>query len=124
MTYHFTNCDVSSSHSDNIQTRACIIRSRQQRVEGIASPESSLELSPTDFQMDLEVGRCQNLPPPHPRLPLPSPSPSRPRAELTAQALQRQESTDMNPFLPDLDPELDPEPAAMRHADDVKGYNL
>jgi hypothetical protein len=30
----------------------------------------------------------------------------------------------MNPFLPDLDPELDPEPAVMRHAHDVKGYDL
>jgi hypothetical protein len=94
-----------------------------QRVEGIASPESSPELSPTDFQLDLEVGRCQNLPP-HPRLPLPPPPPSLPRAEPTAKALQRQESSEMNPFLPDLDPELDPEPAAMRHADDVKGYDL
>lgn len=30
----------------------------------------------------------------------------------------------MNPFLPDLDPELDPEPVVMRNAHDVKGYDL
>jgi hypothetical protein len=82
-----------------------------QRVEGIASPESSPELSPTDFQVDLEAGRRQNPPP-------------LPQAERTARALQRQESSEMNPFLPDIDPELEPEPAFMRHMGGVKGYDI
>jgi hypothetical protein len=30
----------------------------------------------------------------------------------------------MNPFLPDLDPELEPEPAVMRLASDMKGYDI
>lgn len=59
-------------------------------MEGIVSPDSSPELSPTDFQVDLEVGRRQH--------------------QQTAQALQRQESSEMDPFLPDLDPEPEPEP--------------
>jgi len=73
-----------------------------QRVEGIVSPESSPELSPTIFQADLE-GQRQHRPP----RPLP------------AQVLQRQESSEMDPFLPDLDAEPEPEPR-----EDVRGYDV
>jgi hypothetical protein len=77
-----------------------------QRVEGIASPESSPELSPTDFQVDLEVGRRQH----HPSLPIQAQQP-------VAQTLQRQESSEMDPFLPDLDPEPETEPSGVRGYD-------
>jgi hypothetical protein len=77
--------------------------------------------------MDLEAGRHQNRPP-HPRLPLPPPPPPLPQTQPTARALQRQESSEMNPFLPDLDPELElepePEPAIMRHTGDMRGYDI
>lgn len=43
---------------------------------------------------------------PHPRLPLP------PLAR--AQSLRRQESSEINPFLPDLDPEPEPEPELLQ----------
>ncbi|KAI0293553.1 plasma-membrane choline transporter-domain-containing protein [Russula brevipes] len=75
-----------------------------QRVEGIASPESSPDLSPTTFQVDLEVGRRLHRPPVHPQ-----------PQQHTVQALQRQESSEMDPFLPDLDAELEP---------DVRGYDV
>ncbi|KAH9958336.1 plasma-membrane choline transporter-domain-containing protein [Russula dissimulans] len=78
-----------------------------QRVEGIASPESSPELSPTVFQVDLE-GQRQHPPPQH-----------LPGQQRTAQALQRQESSEMDPFLPDLDAEPEPEPPG-----DVGGYDV
>lgn len=84
-----------------------------QRVEGIASPESSPELSPTDFQVDLEAGRRQHRPP------LPAQAQQQPKTN----ALQRQES--MDPFLPDLDPDPEPEPAGLVHGKgDVRGYDL
>lgn len=76
-----------------------------QRVEGIVSPETSPELSPTDFQVDLEAGIRH----PHPRLPLPPPT----------QTLRRQESSEINPFLPDLDPEPE-QPAAQSQ----RGYDV
>ena len=88
-----------------------------QRVEGIASPESSPELSPADFQVDLEVGRRQHRPP----------LPVQAQQQHTTKALQRQESSEMDPFLPDLDPEpeTEPEPAGMLHArGDVAGYDV
>jgi hypothetical protein len=72
-----------------------------QRVEGIVSPESSPELSPTDFQVDLEIGRHQH----RPALPIQPQQPQQP----VAQALQRQESSEMDPFLPDIDSEPEPE---------------
>jgi len=84
-----------------------------QRVEGIASPESSPELSPTDFQVDLEAGRLQHRPP------LPAQAQQQPKAK----ALQRQES--MDPFLPDLDPDPEPEPmGVVRGKGDVRGYDI
>ena len=89
-----------------------------QRVEGIVSPETSPELSPTDFQVDLEAGIRH----PHPRLPLPPP-PAR------AQSLRRQESSEINPFLPDLDPEPEPEPELLLQDEAVaaaaqRGYDV
>jgi hypothetical protein len=43
----------------------------------------------------------------------------------TAKALQRQESSEMDPFLPDLDSEPEPEPAGVPHGKgDVKGYDV
>ena len=83
------------------------------------SPESSPELSPTAFQVDLEAGMR------HPRLPLP-PQPAR---QTTAHALRRQESSEINPFLPDLEPETEPEPEAedVRRVDDSmiqEGYEV
>jgi len=85
-------------------------------VEGIVSPESSPELSPTNFQVDLEPGRRQH------RSTLPA------QAQLqrpNAKPLQRQES--MDPFLPDLDPDPEPEPelAGVVHGEgDARGYDL
>ena len=87
-----------------------------QRVEGIASPESSPELSPTDFQVDLETGRRQHRPP----LPVQS------QQQYTTKSLQRQESSEMDPFLPDLDPEpeLEAEPAGVLHGKGDVGYDV
>jgi hypothetical protein len=82
-------------------------------VEGIASPESSPELSPTDFQVDLEAGRRQHRPP------LPAQAQRQPKTT----ALRRQES--MDPFLPDLDPDPEPESADLVHGrGDVRDYEL
>ena len=81
-----------------------------QRVEGIASPESSPELSPADFHIDLEVGRRQH----HPPLSIQAQQP-------VAQALRRQESSELDPFLPDLDPEPEHEPAGVTH---MRGYDV
>lgn len=86
-----------------------------QRVEGIASPESSPELSPTDFRIDLEAGQRQH----HPPLSVHTQQP-------VAQALRRQESSELDPFLPDLDaepeePEHEPAPAGVTH---VRGYDV
>lgn len=80
-----------------------------QRVEGIASPESSPELSPADFHIDLEAGPRQH----HPPLSLQTQQP-------VAQALRRQESSELDPFLPDLDAEPEPEPGATH----VRGYDI
>jgi hypothetical protein len=86
-----------------------------QRVEGIMSPESSPELSPTGFQLDLEVGRRQHRPAP----------PMQPQQPV-AQALQRQESSEMDPFLPDLDSEPEPEPEQVERVGvaRVMGYDV
>lgn len=83
-----------------------------QRVEGIASPESSPELSPTDFHIDLEAGQRQR----HPPLSIQAQQP-------VAQALRRQESSELDPFLPDLDPEPEPEPEPEPAGYDVSNPN-
>ncbi|KAI9446176.1 plasma-membrane choline transporter-domain-containing protein [Lactarius indigo] len=98
-----------------------------QRVEGIVSPESSPELSPTAFHVDLEAG-LRHPRPTHSRLPLP------PQTQLqasgrqhTAHMLRRQESSELDPFLPDLDPEPEPEPGDARGANDAVvqgGYDV
>jgi len=85
-----------------------------QRVEGIASPESSPELSPADFHIDLEAGQRQH----HPPLSLQTQRP-------VAQALRRQESSELDPFLPDLDAEPEPEPGHERvGVTHVRGYDV
>ena len=82
-------------------------------MEGIVSPESSPELSPADFRIDLEAGQRQH----HPPLSVQTQQP-------VAQALRRQESSELDPFLPDLDAEPEEpghEPAGVTH---VRGYDV
>jgi hypothetical protein len=84
------------------------------RVEGIASPESSPELSPADFHIDLEAGQRQH----HPPLSTQAQQP-------VTQALRRQESSELDPFLPDLDPEPEPEHERAGVAvTDMRGYDV
>lgn len=96
-----------------------------QRVEGMVSPESSPELSPTAFHADLEAG-LRHPRPTHARLPLSAqPQLQESGRQRTAHRLRRQESSEMDPFLPDLDPE--PETEDVRRANDAVvqgGYDV